>query len=360
MELLSRYIVTIFLRNFALSLGSFVGVYLLVDFFEKVDNFVEKSAPVKLYLGYYLNAVPLFITQVAPLAVLMAAFITIGSLSRTGELTAMRAGGLSLYRIARPIILTTCVMTALLVFNQEIILPRSTSTMNRIMKEEVKGIAQPQRIRNQVWVRDGNSIVHIEQVIPNEGVLQGVTFFELDENFQIVARTDADSGQFEESSWQFRYIKRRQFNPGDGEMVSTAEARQESLPFSKKPEDFRHEDPHEWELNYLDLRQLTARMQKEGYDATRYLVNMHSHISSPFACLVMVLLGIPFVLNRGRNTSLALGVVISVLVGVAYFMLHSIAMAFGYSGVLPPLLATWSANILVGLTGLWLVLFRPQ
>jgi len=360
MELLSRYIVKIFLRNFALSLGSFVGVYLLVDFFEKVDNFVEKSAPAKLYLGYFLNAIPLFVTQVAPLAVLMAAFITIGSLSRTGELTAMRAGGLSLYRIARPIILTTCVITVLLIINQEFILPGSTGTMNRIMKEEVKGISHPQRIRNQIWVRDGNSIVHIEQVIPNEGVLQGITFFELDENFRIIARTDAGSGQYADSGWQFRNIKRRLFNPGDGEMVSASLARRESLPFNKKPADFRQDDPHEWELNFLDLRTLATRMQDDGYDATRYLVNMHAHIASPFACLVMVLLGIPFALNRGRNTSLALGIVISVLVGVAYFMLHSIATAFGYSGVLPPLLATWSANILIGLTGLWLVLFRPQ
>ena len=72
--------------------------------------------------------------------------------------------------------------------------------------------------------------------------------------------------------------------------------------------------------------------------------------------------------NLGRNlrrtlatgTSLAFGIVVSVLVGVAYFMLHSVAMAFGYSGVLPPILATWSANILIGLSGLWLVLFRTQ
>lgn len=93
MGMLTQYIVKIFLRNLALSLGCFAGVYMLVDFLERVDNFVEKSAPLGLYIEYGINVIPLFIAQVAPLATLMAAFITIGSLSRTGELTAMRAGG---------------------------------------------------------------------------------------------------------------------------------------------------------------------------------------------------------------------------------------------------------------------------
>jgi lipopolysaccharide export system permease protein len=190
--------------------------------------------------------------------------------------------------------------------------------------------------------------------------LQGVTFFELDENFQVTARIDAGSARHVDNEWQFRNIKQREFDPVNGAMINATTAKIEAIPFNKKPADFRQTNPHEWELNFLDLRKLAKRMQTEGHNATRYLVNMHSHIASPFACIVMVLLGIPFALHRGRNTSLAVGIVISVLVGVAYFMLHSVAMAFGYSGVLPPILATWSANILIGLSGLWLVLFRTQ
>ncbi len=360
MGLLTRYITRMFLRNIALSLGAFVGVYLLVDFFEKVDNFVEKSATVGLYLNYFLNAIPLFVTQVAPLAVLMAAFITVGALSRTGELTAMRAGGLSLYRITRPIIIATCGVTLLLIVNQEAVLPQSTATMKRIMQQQIKGESQPQRIHNRIWVRTGNSIVHIEQADPQEGTLQGVTIFDLDENFRILQRVDAGSARYRENAWQFRNLSRRLFDPDTGVMTSSARSGSENIAFDKKPEDFQQADPHEWELNFAELRKLARKMAAEGYDATRFLVDMHAHVAAPFACIVMVLLGIPFALNRGRNSSLSFGIVVSVLVGVVYFILHSVAMAFGYSGILPPLLATWSANILVGLTGLWLVLFRSQ
>ncbi len=360
MALLTRYTVKIFLRNFILSLASFAGIFLLVDFFEKVDKFVEKSAPFNLYFGYFLNAIPLFVTQVAPLAVLMAAFITVGSLSRTGELTAMRAGGMSLYRITRPIILTTVGITLVLICTQELVLPKSTSTMNQIMQQRIKGNSQPQRIRNQIWVRTGNSIVHIDQAVPQKGALQGVTIFEVDENFQITQRTDAGSARFKDGGWEFRNLNRRQFDPESGGMTNSEVLKKEALLFAKKPEDFQQADPHEWELNFADLRRLAKKMKEEGHNATRYLVNMHAHIAAPFASIVMVLVGIPFALHRGRNSSLSFGIVVSVMVGVAYFILHSVAMAFGYSGVLPPLLATWSANILIGLTGLWLVLFRSQ
>ena len=308
MALLTRYTVRMFLRNFLLALGAFVGIFLLVDFFEKVDNFVEKSAPLNLYFGYFLNAIPLFVTQVAPLAILMAAFITVGSLSRAGELTAMQAGGMSLYRITRPIIIATCAITVLLIATQEMVLPESTSTMNRILNQQIKGQSQPQRIRNQIWVRTGNSIVHIDQAIPAKDRLQGITIFEVDDNFQIAQRTDAGSARYEAGNWQFRNLIQRQFNPESGVMINSEKMAQKQLPLNKKPADFQQADPHEWELSFTDLRRLAKKMKEEGYSATRYLVNMHAHIAAPFACLVMVLLGIPFALQRGRNSSLSVGI----------------------------------------------------
>ena len=360
MAILTRYTVKMYLRNFALSLSSFAGIYLLIEFFEKVDNFVEKSAPIGLYFSYFLNAIPLFATQVAPLAILMAAFITVGGLSRTGELTAMRAGGLSLYRITRPLIITTCIITLLLLGTQELILPRSASTMNKILHQQIKGDSQPQRIRNKIWVRTGNSILHIEQAIPEDGTLQDISIIDLDENFQITTRTDAGSARFENNAWQFKNLKRRSFNPDSGEMIHSADEKQRQINLNKQPDDFKQANPQEWELSFLELRKLVNKMRAEGYDATRFQVDMHAHISTPFTCIVMALLGIPFALNRGRNTSLSFGIVVSVIVGVIYFILNSVTMAFGYSGILPPILATWSANILVGLTGLWLVLFRTE
>ncbi len=83
---------------------------------------------------------------------------------------------------------------------------------------------------------------------------------------------------------------------------------------------------------------------------------MHARLAAPFASLIMAFLGIPFALRKGRDSGLALGIAMSVMIGVAYFILQAISLAFGYSAALPPLLAAWSANLLFFLFGCWLFL----
>jgi len=358
MLLLTRYLLSLFLRNLLLALSAFCGIYLLIDFFEKVDDFIEVAAPVPLYFAYFLGNLPMIVVQVIPLAMLMAAFMTIGGLSRTGELTAMRAGGMSLLRITRPLLAAAVVLTVLVILLQELVLPLTTSATRDIFDRRVRGKQELLQTRDQVWLRVDNQILHIGQALPKSGELHQVAVYTLDEQFRVTKRIDAKSASFAENAWTLHDATSRSFNPDTGEMTGSGHADQAPLALAKTPEDFSSADPKQWELSFTDLRRLVRQSEREGTDPTRYRVDMHAHLSSPFACLIMVLLGIPFALQRGRNSSLALGIVISIVTGVSYFILHSIAMAFGYSGILPAPLATWATNILFGLAGIWLVLFR--
>jgi len=358
MLLLTRYLLGIFIRNTLLALSAFCGIYLLIDFFEKVDDFIAAEAPVSLYLGYFAGMTPMIVVQVVPLALLMASFMTIGGLSRSGELTAMRAGGMSLVRITRPLLAAAVVLTALIILLQELVLPLTARTTREIFDQRIRGRQELVQNRDQVWLRADNRILHIGQALPQNGELRQVTVYDLDNQFRVVGRLDAARARFAEQAWTLNGVTDRTFDPNTGEMTASRHLAQAPLLLAKTPDDFRSTDPKQWELSFLDLRRLARQLQREGSDPTRYRVDMHAHLSAPFACLIMVLLGIPFALQRGRNSSLALGIVISIVTGVTYFVLHSITMAFGYTGILPPLLATWSANILFGLAGVWLVLFR--
>ncbi len=357
MHLLTRYLLSIFLRNTLLALATFSGIYVLIDFFEKVDDFIAAGAPVTLYFSFFLGTLPLIVVQLTPLALLMGTFMTIGSLSRSGELTAMRAGGLSLLRITRPLLLAAFFITALIILTQEMVLPLSTRFTREVFDQRIRGKQQLQT-RDQVWLRVDNRIIHVGQALPEKGELRQVTYFTLDSQFRVTGRVDATGANFRDNAWSLQNVTDRSFDPQTGEMTSSNNAKQAPFALSKTPDDFHSTDLRQWELNFYDLRRLVRQLQREGSDPTRYRVDMHAHLAAPFACLVMVLLGIPFALQRGRNSSLAVGIVISIATGVTYFILHSITMAFGYSGILPPFAATWSANILFGLTGLWFVLFR--
>ncbi len=356
MILLHRYILSAYARIFLLALAAFVGIYLLVDFFEKVDHFISHQAQASLYVLYFSNKIPLIAAQVTPLAVLMGVFLTLGGFSSSNELTAMRAGGMSLLRISAPL-LGTALLTALVVLAvSEYVVPLSVKKTNYILRTEVKGKTDLALTKDRVWFREGNAIVNIRQALPASQTLQGVSIFELNENFKLKKRITAARAIFENDGWTFENVTEREFDPGQAGEHHLRKIASRPASLNKTPEDFQVTAEKNEELGFWQLRELAARLKTEGYDDTRYQVDMHSRLASPFACLIMAFLGIPFALQKGRGASLAMGVTISVAIGVSYFILQATLLAFGYSNVIPPLVAAWSANLLFTLLGLWLLL----
>jgi lipopolysaccharide export system permease protein len=360
MALLSRYVRKNFIKFYFLSVTAFSGTYLLIDFIEKVDNFVDKSASISTLMLYFMSSLPLIFTRVTPLAILMAAFMTIGGLSRTGEITAMRAGGLSLIQIARPLFTMTIIITVGIVLIQELVVPINARTMKRIWNIQIQGETGPQIVRDKIWYRSDNQMIYIGQAQPGAGLLRDIAIFDLNERFNIVKRVDAPRAEFKDNAWTFFDTIARHFSPISGEIIEQSSAAKTALSFQKTPENFKHVEAAPGELTFFELDQEIVRLRTEGYSTVRQEVDMQTHIAAPFACIVMVLLGIPFALHRGRSASLASGIVISILVGVLYFVLNSVSTVFGYSGILPPVIATWSSNIIFVLIGTWFILFRTE
>lgn len=357
MTLISRYLLRTFSRTFALALSAFVGLYLLVDFFEKIDDFIEHGAPAALYLGYFLNKVPLIATQVVPLACLLAVFTTVGGFSRHNELTALHSSGVSLLRVTTPLLTATLLIAAFSLLTSEYVVPDTIRGANIIFNSSVKG--QPAVVfkRDKIWLRDGRNIINIRVATPETATLQGISIFQFDERFGLRSRTDAARATYSGARWRGSEVLRRRFDPATGAISGTANEKQALLRMKITPEDFlvpgskRNED-----LNFRDLKNLARKLRRDGFDPTRFLVDMHSRIAAPFACVIMGFLGIPFALSKGRKSSLALGIGISVAIGVVFFILQATLLAFGYSAVLPPVVAAWSANLLFLMLGCWLFL----
>jgi lipopolysaccharide export system permease protein len=360
MSLINRYILSTFGRIFFLSLAAFAGLYLLIDFFERVDNLIEYQATPYQYLVYFLGKIPLIVVQVAPLAVLMGVFMTLGGLSRNNELNALRASGISLLRIAAPLLGVAMLISAAVLTLAEYLVPLSTRQSTYVMETELKGRVQQVFRRDRVWFREGQKLIHVRLAIPEQGLMRGITIYEVDEEFGMRRRLDADLAQYEDGRWTFEAITERTFDPGSGELAALSFAERRTIPLGRAPEDFRAPAQKNVEFGFRELRQMVTRLADEGYDATRYRVDMHSRLAVPFASLIMALLGIPFALQKGRGTSFASGIALTVAIGAAFHIINATLTAFGYSAVLPPLLAAWSANLLFGMLGIWLLLSTRQ
>jgi lipopolysaccharide export system permease protein len=360
MALLAHYIRKSYIRHFFLSAAAFSGTYLLIDFIEKVDNFIDKSASLTMFILYFTNALPLIFIRIAPIAVLMAAFMTIGNLSKTGEITAMRAGGLSLVKIARPLFTVTLIITAAIIIIQEFAVPINTRTMKEIWDIQIKGEDGPQIVRNKIWYRSGDQMIYIGQAQTGAGNLRDITIFDLNKRFNIEKRIDAERADYKDDTWIFHNTTERLFSPDSGTLVHESSTQKAAFPLQKSPENFKHVEATLGELSVFDLYHEIDRLKSEGYSTVRHEVDMHTHIAAPFANIIMVLLGIPFALHRGRSAGLASGIVISILIGVSYFILNSVSTVFGYSGILPPLVATWASNLIFLLIGIWFIKFRTE
>jgi lipopolysaccharide export system permease protein len=358
-SILNRYILTAFGRIFSLSLAAFVGIYLLVDFFEKVDDFIGNHASFGQYFWYFFNKIPVIAVQVSPLAVLMGVFMTLGGLARSNELTAIRSGGISLWRISVPLLGVSLAIALTVSAANEYLVPLSVKKINYILGTEVKGKTQPVFKRDRLWYREGNNIIFIRLALPEKGMLQGVSIFRLGNNSQLTGRTDAADAVFQSGgTWIFHDLTIRSFDPGTGSVAGVEHLGQKLLNLNKSPADFTWSSRNKGELSLRELSRLAGKLQAEGFDATRYRVDIQNRLAMPFASVIMAFLGIPFALRQGRNAGLAMGVAVSVGIGIAYHIVQAMLVAFGYSAVIPPAVAAWSGHVLFGLLGIWLLLFN--
>jgi len=354
-NILDRHILGKFVRLSLLAQSAFTGIYLLIDFFEKIDDFLEYNASVFSCILYFLNKVPLVIFQTLPIALLLAAFLTLGGFARTGELTAMRAGGLSLSRIASPLFLCGLLISLGVLFCNETLLPHQNRKINRIMNRDIKQMPQELLKAENLWLREGSRIIHIGLADPLGTGLNDVSIFEFDSQFRLRGRIEAGGAYYSESRWIAPELIARTFAEDGGTLLENNILKDAPLPLSYSAEAFREAGPKAEEMGFFQLRRLTRKLQNEGYDAQRYRVDLHSRLSTPFANLIMVLLAVPFSLARGRGSSLATGVGISIAIGLGYHMLQALVLAFGYSGALPPPAAAWTPNLIFLLLGIWLI-----
>lgn len=356
MKLVNRYLLSHFLRILTLTLSSFVGIYLLIDFFEKISDFLDHQATAAQYLSFLLNSIPVIITQVLPLAILMTMVLTLGTLGRTNEITAMRACGLSLWRIIRSLMILALLVSVLQLVVNEQLVPINARNLNQLLDVELKGKAQQSLTQGKIWYRDKGRIVHIVLADPEQKKLQGITVFELDSNSRLAKRLTAPSAVYHQNGWEASSLRMQQFDPRTGDLLKIESKTKQNLQLGRTPDDFKSGVSKNNEMNFQQLLKLVNKLKAEGFDATRQLVDMHSRLATPFTCLIMAFLGVPFALQRGRGSSIAVGIGLSLGIGVIYFILQSLILAFGYSGALPPIVAAWAVNLIFLLVGIWLLL----
>jgi lipopolysaccharide export system permease protein len=241
----------------------------------------------------------------------------------------------------------------LMLVNTELIVPKSYENMERIERVAIKkqGVNAVFK-RNNIWFRSDSMIIQAQLFEPKEKILRGITVWTLDASMNPLGRIDAESAEFRNDRWMLKNANVKDFSHGQGFTLQTVPSMDIALKL--RIDDLKVLDNNADNLSYRKLKEYADNLRKGGYQAFRYLTMMHAKLSAPFAAFVMVVLGIPFALRNSRSGGIALGIGASAGIGFAYFVVNAVLLSYGRSGVLPPVVAAWGANLIFVMGGIWL------
>jgi LPS export ABC transporter permease LptG/LPS export ABC transporter permease LptF len=354
--LIDRYIVRTYLEKYALVLTAFWAIFVLVSFMDLFDDVQQNKVKGVVVFHYYAFNTPTIAHLLTPVAVLVAVLITFGVMARYNEITAMKAAGLSIYRIVFPAL----ALSALVCFGMfeiaEYLLPPLNKRANQDMNV-IKGRPPQSSSSNEHrWILGSDGRIYNFDYLQRGDALGGVptslyglSIYDVDPaRWQLRDRLYAaraiwnGMGYNLERGWRWAFLPRPAFR-------EFAEARTREI---EAPTYFAREERESETMSFGELRSHIVTLEKLGLDVTRLRVELHRKIAYPMVSLIMTMIAIPFAFVVARRGALY-GVATSVVIAIVYWAMIGIFSALGDNARLPPLLAAWAPNILFGTTALY-------
>lgn len=364
--ILDDYILSEFLRTFFMVLFSFVLLMLVFTFFELLGDILHNHIALSTIGNYLLNLTPSMIYSITPLSVLIAVLVSFGVLQRNSELTAIKATGISLYRLVLPVLVISAVIAATLFVFDELYLPQA-NRRQEALRNVIKGHPAQTFLRpDQKWIfgkqlpGKAGHIYYYQFFDPDQDRFANLTIFEFNpETLNLERRIFANSAHWEQQSqrWVFDNGWVRDFA---GDSISSYE-KFDVKTFPELPEFpnyFKKENRQSQEMSFVELDRYIRDLRQSGLDTMRLRVQLQHKIAYPVVTLIMAILAVPFALIMGRRGSLA-GVGIAIGVAISYWVMAGMFEAMGNVNLLPAVLAAWSPDLLFALTGGYLLLRTP-
>ena len=354
-NILDRYILREFTKILLLVLVSVVALFIIVEYTEIARDIRENDVAASTLLRYFRFQIFTVLNWTLPISVLVATLVTFGILSKNNEVTAIKSGGVSLFRVAAPIIFVAAIISVLAYFILDFVLPYANQRSSQL-KRRIEGKTQITSSQQKLWyLGKGGYIINFLAYDPNAMRLTQVQVFEFHpSDFRLTRRVYATSATWNGQAWAFENGWIRSFSD-DGESTFTTITRPVALFYPETPEDFATEVTPPDQMTYAELRRYIRTLRESGYAADELAVKLYAKTSWPVISIVMALIAMPFAFRIGRRGALY-GIGLALVLGIVYWMVYAIFTKFGEVGNLPPLLSAWSANILFALGAVYMFL----
>src|SRR5688572_13728898 len=353
---LDRYVALTYLRMLGLSALALCSVFYISTFTELTEKVLKGAATWTMLWAFLLYQTPQYLYYIIPLSVLLATLVTVALLTKNSELVVMKACGISLYRVAMPMVGAAVLAGAtIFVLEQSVLGPanRKAEAIKHVMRG---GSMETFDVLNRSWVMgsDGD-IYHYNYFDPRQRKFTGLWIYEFNADMtRLTTRTFAQRAAFvKDATWQVEEGWTREFD-ANGEPTRFASFKQEHKVFEPAAL-FTTESPDPDFMSYTQLRAYTERLRASGLDVVKQQVALSRKLSFPFITLIMTLLAVPFAVTIGRSGAMA-GIGVAIGIAIVYWTTISVFAAMGAGGVMAPALAAWAPNLLFGAGALYMLL----
>jgi LPS export ABC transporter permease LptG/LPS export ABC transporter permease LptF len=350
---LDLYVVRGFAFFFVLVAVAFISLVIVVTLFELLPDIVENEAGVGLIALYFFYYTPQILYLIVPLAVLVAVFITLGSLTRSNETLAVRAGAISLYRMVWPLVAVALALSGGVYLLGDYLLPY-TNQKQDAYRNAIKGrAAQTYLDPARKWMAGSeNQIYFYNHFDPDENAFRDLSVFEFaPDTWTLLQWTFASRATRPESVW----ILENGWTRPIGEAGEEAFGQMEFDRPMDGPDYFKREVRIASQMNYPELRSHIESLQRAGFEAGRLTVDLYRKLSFPLVTFIMALIAIPFALATGQRGQF-FGIGIAIIIGISYWAAFELFEKLGGMSQLSPSIAAWFPNLIFGFGGLWLLL----
>ncbi len=358
-NILDRYFFRRYLWIGGLILVSVVSIFCIVTFFDRLDNVYSHEKPVLMLVNYISHRLPEFFQLGLPMTTLMATLLTLGLFHKFNEITAMKACGVSVFRMFIPAFVLAAAIGGLSFFIQENVLPGESQKAAKVWNE-INDVSPPSaETQGFAWKanRARDRFFKYDYVNPADMTFRKVWIFEIDHaRWTLKRRMFAAGARLIDKTLVLENGWLREF-PGaggsrppdpvffDAEAIDVPEGRALFLSVSKDPS----------AMKFAELGRYIEEVEQTGFNTTRLKVDRASKISFPFVAVIMTLLGIPFAFAMGKRGALV-GIGVSLGIALVFWTTIGIFKSLGGVGILPVFLAAWGPALMFGLLGLYLML----
>ncbi len=355
LRVLDIYVLRGFWFFFGLVLVAFVSLFIVITLFELLPDIIKNGVDGRIVFNYFLFFLPQILYWVVPLTVLLAILINLGTLTKTNETLAVKAGAISLYRMSMPLLLMALILSSTVYFMQDFVLPHANQRQEDY-HNLIKGRA-PQTYRDpeRKWMAGSRDrIYHYTYFNPDRNMFGELSLFEFEPNsFELKRWVFAARAQWTGFQWKLEdgWVRRL----GAAQAVEYSRFEQLSFPEIDPPDYFKKEVRMADQMTYSELKRYVDDLKQSGFDVSSLTVDLNRKVSFPLVSFIMAIIGIPFSFKTGKRGAFY-GIGLCVAVGIFYWATFELFNKLGGINRLSPMIAAWFPNLIFGVGGIWMML----